>query len=256
MNKLLIILLTVLTLLCVISCTRVDDAVGDPSKETDISAVTDKSDESVTLQENTEAGDAVVTDNVLDPDGFEEDETIGNTGTATAKVLTGIYNSYVVYPEGAEITIYLPALSAKIENYQLTIGLADDRDKSQLTEMDSQVILDRHITRHATKKDTTAQLCTINELSTLLCGELVTISDLYFIDSYEDEQNPTGKLCTLSNTAGDVTYLYIDKYSVGYNKTMPKEAVDITAIVTYGYIPQSGQYDTILLPRCSSEIGL
>ena len=61
MNKLLIILLTVLTLLCVISCTRVDDAVGDPSKETDISAVTDKSDESVTLQENTEAGDAVVT---------------------------------------------------------------------------------------------------------------------------------------------------------------------------------------------------
>lgn len=85
MNKLFIILLTVLTILCVISCTRVDDAMGDPSKETDTSAVTDKSDESVTLQENTEAGDAVVTDNVLDPDGFEEDETIGNTGTATAK---------------------------------------------------------------------------------------------------------------------------------------------------------------------------
>ena len=206
----------------------------------------------------TESSKISITGTVISTDkqGYISGAIYIDDGTATAKVLTGIYNSYVVYPEGAEITIYLPALSAKIENYQLTIGLADDRDKSQLTEMDSQVVLDRHITRHATKKDTTAQPRTINELSTLLCGKLVTISDLYFIGSYEDEQNPIGKLCSLSNTAGDVTYLYIDKYSVGYNKPLPKEAVDITAIVTYGYIPQSGQYDTILLPRCSSEIGL
>ena len=191
-----------------------------------------------------------------DKEGFISNALYIDDGTATAKVLTGIYNAYVIYPEGSQISIYLPALSAKIENYQLVIGMTDDRDNSKLAEMDSQVILDKHITRHSTLNSVEPQLCAIYELTTFLCGKLVRLSDMTFIDTYEDEQNPAGKYCTLCDTKGNFAYLYIDPYSMGYNKPLPKDAVDITAIVTYGYIPQINSYGIILIPRRCSDISL
>lgn len=250
----------ILSLLLIGCCTKryptADDAGSQSSAKTTIATLKQMCDHTIiTFTDDTALA---ITGTVISTDkqGYISGAIYIDDGTATAKILTGIYNSYVIYPEGSQITLSLPALSAKIENYQLVIGLTDDRDNTQLSEMDSQVILDRHITRHSTKKDVTPQPCTTNELSTLLCGKLVSISDLTFIDIYEDEQNPTGKLCTLSNISGDIVYLYIDSYSVGYNKQLPKDNVDITAIVTYGYIPQSGIYDIILLPRCSTDIGL
>lgn len=254
--KLIVAILSLLFVGCYNNCPTPEAVADTNTVNTPIAVLKQMCDNNILTF--TESAKIIISGTVIscDKEGFINDAIYIDDGTATAKVLTGIYNSYAIYPEGSQITIYLPALSAKIENYQLVIGIIDNRDNRKLAEMDSQVILDRHITRHSALSTVEPQLCTINELTTLLCGKLVRLSDITFIETYEDEQNPTGKYCSLSDTNGNMAYLYIDSYSMGYNKPLPQGAVDITAIVTYNFIPQSGSYGIILIPRRSSDISM
>lgn len=79
MNKILVILLALALVLCGAACAKVDEMTVDSSKMDDTGIVTDENGGSIPFQDDAtlEEDESVVTENVLDHDGFDDDTSIG-----------------------------------------------------------------------------------------------------------------------------------------------------------------------------------
>lgn len=186
-----------------------------------------------------------------DKEGYISKELYIDDGTATAKVLVGPYNSYCIYPEGVEITIYMPGLSAVIENHQLVIGKMDS--SGTMRTIDSEVVLDKHILCSATLNPIAPKLITAQELDASMCGKLVALEQMsYAYTCYEEGDD--GKYLRFADDQDGFAYIYIDKYAVGFNDLPPQQPTTITGIAVCRRVPFSDEVETILLPRRRSDI--
>ena len=186
-----------------------------------------------------------------DKEGYINKELYIDDGTATAKVLVGLYNSYCIYPEGVEITIYMPGLSAVIENNQLVIGVKGS--SGTIRTIDSEVVLDKHILCSATLNAVAPQLITTAEIDSPLCGKLVTLEQMSYVYTCYEEGDE-GKYLRFADDQGGYAYIYIDKYAVGFNDLPPQQPTTITGVAVCRRVPYSDEVETILLPRRRSDI--
>ena len=186
-----------------------------------------------------------------DKEGYISKELYIDDGTATAKVLVGLYNSYCIYPEGVEITIYMPGLSATVENHQLVIGVMNS--SGQIRTIDSEVVLDKHILCSSTLNPIAPQLIVPTELDTSMCGKLVTLEQMSYVYTCY-EAGDEGEYLRFTDAADNCVYIYIDKYAVGFNDLPPQHPTTITGVAVCRRVPFSEQIETILLPRRRSDI--
>ncbi|MBP3644487.1 MAG: hypothetical protein J6J22_07550 [Alistipes sp.] len=173
-------------------------------------------------------------------------------GTATAKLLVGIYDSFSIYPEGSQISISMTGLTAGIEDHQLSIGLVYENSKT-LYAIKSSVILDKHITCKNSINKIEPQVCSISDIDTDLCGKLITINSLNYVYTCYEE-NYRGKYFRFCDTEENFIYVYIDQYAAGFKNVPPQEPSDITGIVTYQKVPFDTKECFVILPRGSKDI--
>lgn len=187
-----------------------------------------------------------------DKQGYINGAIYIDDGTATAKVLVDIYDSFSFYPEGCKISITMVDLSAQIADSQLTIGQLSKRDNS-LIGFKSIVTLDKHITRYSSIDKIEPLNCTISQIDNSLCGKLVSINDLnYVYTCYEEHYK--GKYLRFCDSDQNFIYIYIDNYASGFSNLPPIEATDVTGIVTYQNVPFDQNNCFVILPRRSSDI--
>ena len=173
-------------------------------------------------------------------------------GTATAKLLVGVYDSYSIYPEGSQISILLTGLSANLYNHQLTIGLLQEKF-NELYAIKSHVLLDKHITCKNSINKIEPKVCDITDISTDFCGKLVTINSLNYVYTCYEE-NYRGKYLRFCDSDDNFIYVYIDQYAAGFKNVPPQETSDITGIVTYQKVPFDTKECFVILPRGSKDI--
>lgn len=187
-----------------------------------------------------------------DKEGYINGAIYIDDGSATAKLLVGIYDSNSIYPEGAQISITMPGLSAKIDNHQLVIGLKSENSE-ELYPIKSIVILDKHIICKNSLNKIEPQQYKIPELSTDICGKLITINDLsYVYTCYEEGYQ--GKYLRFCSSDEDFVYIYIDNYAAGFTTIPPVQPTNISGILTHTAVPFDDNHCFVILPRRSSDI--
>ncbi len=177
-------------------------------------------------------------------------------GTATAKICINMSQTSSLYPEGARVTILLKGLAMTIRNYQLSIGIRDSEEPTEIKGIQSEVLLDRYISCDDTPHPLAPQVVHPHELSSLLCGKLVQLEGMMHSPTDESDTYIAGGFHRFANLQGGYTYIYIDEYSTMFGKSLPSTAVTLTGIVTW-HATIFGEPNAIaLLPRYKSDIGM
>ena len=177
-------------------------------------------------------------------------------GTATAKICINMSQSSSLYPEGARVTVLLKGLVVTIRDYQLHIAVRDSKKPTEIDGIQSEVLLDRHISCEDTPYPLEPQIVQPHQLSSLLCGKLVRVEGMRHSPTSEVDTYIAGGFHRFANLQGDYTYIYIDPYSAAVDKVLPSGEIAITGIVTW-HSDIFGDTNAIaLLPRYKSDIGM
>ena len=177
-------------------------------------------------------------------------------GTATAQIAIGMYNINSLYPEGCKISINLNGLGATIREYQLQIGMVDKSDPTLLKQIESEVLLDKFISRDSSLEPIEPLKIVVSDLSTKLCGKLVTLERMSHISTHPDDTNIACGYHRFSDIYGNHTYIYIDQYSSAYNRYLPTDEVTIPGIVVYRQAIYNELNCVAITPRRDSDIGM
>lgn len=177
-------------------------------------------------------------------------------GTGSAKICTNMNQISSLYPEGAKITVHLNDLAAKIIDYQLNIGLKDSRNPTQLINIASEVLADRFISCDTTLQPISPKVVSCPTLTTLLCGELVTVENLRHSPISEADTYIAGGYHRFCDSSGNHLYIYIDPYSIAAGRNLPQDEISITGIVTYVSTLHDEHNQIVILPRYCGDIGL
>ena len=96
-------------------------------------------------------------------------------GTGGAEIKLGIYDIESQYPIGLPVAIRLNGTAIMDKNGYLQIGLPKQSFDSEPKEFESQVVIDKHITRGKEVLNIEPLLCDIQSLNTSLCGRFVKV---------------------------------------------------------------------------------
>lgn len=177
-------------------------------------------------------------------------------GTCAAKICINMSQTSSLYPEGATITVHLKDLAVKIIDYQLNIGIKDSRNPTAIVPIASEVLVDRFITCDTTMQPVLPKVISCSALSTLLCGEVVTIENMHYAPTSEDETYIAGGYHRFCDNSGNHLYIYIDPYSAAAGRYLPQNEVTITGIVTWVSTLNDEHNQIVILPRYCGDIGL
>ena len=177
-------------------------------------------------------------------------------GTATAKICVNMSQTSSLYPEGARVTVLLKGLAITIDDYQLHIAVRDSQEPTKIKGIESEVLLDRHISCEDTSYPVEPQTIPPHELSSLLCGKLVRLEGMRHSPTNEADIYIAGGFHRFANLQGNHAYIYIDEYSAAYGKILPSTEITLTGIVTWHSEIFDEPNAIALLPRYKSDIGM
>ncbi|MFI3318365.1 MAG: DUF5689 domain-containing protein [Rikenellaceae bacterium] len=107
------------------------------------------------------------------------------------QILEGLYDSYLRHPVGYQVNVALNGLSLSRYNGVLQIGIAtDEYSYYALDYLTAEALIDQHIYLTASYEQPSPREVSIEDLNSSMCGSLIKIDSLTFINS-EEENFPT-----------------------------------------------------------------
>ena len=176
-------------------------------------------------------------------------------GTGGAEIKLGIYDIESQYPIGLPIAIRLKGTAIMESNGYITIGLPMQSFDSSPREFESQVVIDKHITRGKEVQNINPLLCDIQSLNTSLCGRFVKITSVNHAPLAEDDGELTleGYHCFIDNN-GSAIFTRVSSYADFATTEIPTTAVAIQGILSYEAVGNGFGKQFVIIPRFKDDI--
>lgn len=178
---------------------------------------------------------------------FVEDESGG------VEILLGLYDADATYPEGLYVVLQLYGTAVMVKNGVVQVGLPPTSYDDEPREMESQVVIDKHILRGDSVVPIEPKRCGIEELSESMCGTLVCVSGLRYAPIVEDEKSLLSGMCRFVDSEGAMLYSYVSEYANFATEPIPDGEVAICGILSYEYVGEVSQHYFVVTPRRLSD---
>jgi hypothetical protein len=174
---------------------------------------------------------------------YIEDESGG------AELLLGLYDMDTLYPEGLYVVLKLNGLAVDVRNGVVRVGLPPTSHDDSLREMESRVVIDRHLLRSESVESVEPMECEIGELKESMCGRLVRIAGLRYSPPVEMERTTLLGECPFANSDGTVIYSRVSEYANFATEPIPDGEVAICGILSYEHIGEISCHSFVVVPR-------
>lgn len=170
-------------------------------------------------------------------------------GTGGLEVLVGQTKLFNVYPVGVTLRIALKELAIDEQNGILQAGLpAADYDYGSLDYLQSNVNIDKHITRGDGIADPDIPVLEYGSLEVSMCGCPVTIRGLV-CTAADDADGAWAGYVRFEDREGNAVYTYTNAYADFAAVRVPSGRVAITGILQYAAVPYEAGKHFILKMR-------
>ena len=169
-----------------------------------------------------------------------------------AEILAGPADLFNIYPEGCYVEIHLQGCAADEQYGVLRIGLPSEEYAGTVDYFQSQETLDRIIIRSDTTVEVESSRMLCDELTTEMCGMLVTVEGLTPVIEPEDEPVWKGYR-GFTDGCGGCICTYTDGYADFASEAVPAGMVSLTGILQYGSVPSATDKQFILKMRSRED---
>ena len=137
-----------------------------------------------------------------------EDESGG------VEVKVGEYGLASQYPLGSQVALYLNGTALAIVGGVVQMGLPPQSFDTSLRELESPVLIDKHIVRCCSAEAIEARLCDIPSLDMTLCGSLLRIEGIHLAPLEEEGRDVSLKeYHRFADGEGNAIFIYISSYA-------------------------------------------
>ena len=181
---------------------------------------------------------------------FVEDATGG------VEVLLGIYDIASQYPVGLEVALHLQDCAVMKVGGVTQVGLPPRSFDSAPRDLESQVVIDKHIARGSNISPIEPLQRDAASLSTSLCGRLIRIENLQHIAEITTEEiEPTMVGYTrFEDGEGSAIYCHISQYADFASIAPPTEIVSIQGILYHEDIGSNRGVQFVIKPSSKDDI--
>lgn len=176
-------------------------------------------------------------------------------GTGGAEIKLGIYDIESQYPIGLPIAIRLKGTAIMESNGYITIGLPKQSFDSSPREFESQVVIDKHITRGNEMRSIEPMLCGIQSIDTSLCGRFVKITSVSHAPLADSDGELTleGYHRFIDNN-GSAIFTRVSSYADFATAEIPTTEVSIQGILSYEAVGMNMGKQFVITPRFKDDI--
>lgn len=171
-----------------------------------------------------------------------------------AEVKLGIYNSASHYPVGLVVALHLNGLAVMFDNGVAQIGLPPQSYDLLPRELETQVLLDKHILRSNTIEEVAPRTCDIASLDSSQCGELVAFSKLRHSPLEGEEDDLIEGYSRFTDKEGNAIFLYVSAYANFATNEVPAEEVTIQGVLYHEPVGMDLGRQFVIKPRFANDI--
>lgn len=171
--------------------------------------------------------------------------------TGGVELLLGAYNLASQYPVGLQVYLCLKGLAVAVEGEVVQVGLPPQSFDDAPRELESQVVIDRHLVRSSSVEPRVAMECELSEINASLCGRFVAIENLSHapLDGVEEVD-----YYRLVDSFGRAIFLYVSPYSEFANLELPSSALAVRGILYYEAVGMGIGRQFVIKPRSKDDI--
>lgn len=178
---------------------------------------------------------------------YIEDESGG------VELLLGLYDTDTLYPEGLYVVLQLNGMAVDIENEVVRVGLPPASYDDSPREMESKVVIDRHLFRSDSVVEIKPTECVVDGLHVGLCGRFVSVAGLRYAPPVEVERTTLSGKCPFANNEGNMIYSSVSEYASFATEPIPDGEVTICGVLSYEYVGEISRHCFVLTPRRYSD---
>ena len=171
-----------------------------------------------------------------------------------AEIKLGTYNIASRYPVGLLVALHLNGTALKIENGVVQVGLPPQSFDSSPREMESQLVIDKHIVRSSSVAPTTPATYNISSLDSTLCGRFVRIENICHAPLIENEEVAPTEYYRFANNEDSAIFAYISTYADFAAMEIPTSEVAIQGILYHEAVGMGIGRQFVIKPRFKDDI--
>ena len=182
---------------------------------------------------------------------FVEDSTGG------IEIMAGTYDLYRKYPQGVQVALALNGCRVGFTDGAMQAGLRPEPYAAyEVGYFMSEVLLDSHIQRSATREKITPTTIAIDALNPDWCGRLVRVEGVKYTPDPKQPTEPSDAQMTgynrFTDSTGNAVYTFVRDDASFADKPLPTAPLALCGILSYGNVPNAGSC-YIIKPRTSAD---
>lgn len=178
-----------------------------------------------------------------------EDESGG------VEIKLGTYNIATQYPIGLLVALHLNGTAIMVENGVIQVGLPPLNYDSAPREMESQIIIDRHIVRSNSIESITPLTCEIEALDMSLCGRFIRIEGVQHAPLSKDNGEALMEsFHRFVDKEGYALFTYISPYSDFADLELTTSDIAIQGILYHETVGMGIGEQFVIKPRFTDDI--
>ncbi len=174
--------------------------------------------------------------------------------SGAVEIMTGVASSYTTYPIGYTLSVRLQGLALGLNRGVHQIGLMPAaHEYTAVDYISSKVLLDQHLFCGTTRSDLSPREVSIEQLTSDVCGELITIRSVVYSPLAADEVAVWAGYKRFADAAERVVYSYTSDFASFAKLPVPQGAmISLTGVLQYGKT-DTGKDEFILKPRDEND---
>ncbi len=172
-------------------------------------------------------------------------------GAGGVELLLGTYNIASQYPVGLQVTLRLEGLAVAVEGEVVQVGLPPQSFDDSPRELESQVVIDRHLIRGNSVEEVEPMRCDLSAISISLCGRFVEVANLLHSPLEGVEESDYYRMV---DSYGNAIFLYISPYSEFADLELPSSALSVKGILYYETVGMGVGRQFVIKPRSNDDI--
>lgn len=169
------------------------------------------------------------------------------------EVRLGIYNSFSQYPIGLVVEFHLKGCAVMFDNGVLQVGLPPQEFDALPRELESQILLDKHLVRSEIIEVIEPCKCDIASLEGSACGRFIIIEQLQHAP-LEGEEELLEDYSRFVDDNGNVVFLYVSPHADFAAKGMATSTASIQGILYYENVGKELGKQFVIKPRFADDI--
>lgn len=177
--------------------------------------------------------------------------------SGAAEIKLGIYNSASQYPVGLVVKLHLKGTAVIEENGVVQVGLPPQSYDVSPLEIESPIIIDKHIVRSNTVEPIIPRKYDIASLDRSLGGRFIAVEGLHYSPLTDTEGlTSENSYYRFTDSNDNVIFVYISPYADFADMEMPTSGVSIQGILYYETVGMGIGNQFVIRPRFAEDISV